>query len=226
MDPLTTFALIHGGGGSGWDWHRVAHELEARGHRAVTPDLPTEDPEAGHWDFADAVVRAIGPDQGGDGEVVVVGHSFGGFTAPLVAARRPVAAVVFVAGMIPEPGEAPAEWWRATGHEDLEPPGDDPVATYMHDLPDELLREVLGREREFNARMYSEPWPLEAWPEVPAHALLCREDRFFPAHWLGGLVRERLGVEPVEIPGSHYAPLSRPRETTDALEAVRQTQAL
>ena len=40
---VSTFALIHGGGGSAWDWHLVEPELRERGHDAVAVDLPTED---------------------------------------------------------------------------------------------------------------------------------------------------------------------------------------
>ena len=39
---MSTFALIHGAGGSGWEWHLVEAELRARGHRTVAPDLPAE----------------------------------------------------------------------------------------------------------------------------------------------------------------------------------------
>lgn len=49
-------------------------------------------------------------------DLVVVGHSFGGFTAPLVADRLPVDVLVLVAGMIPSPGEAPGDWWESTGY--------------------------------------------------------------------------------------------------------------
>ena len=38
--------------------------------------------------------------------LIVVGQSFGGFTAPLVAARVPVDALVFVTAMVP----APRDW--------------------------------------------------------------------------------------------------------------------
>jgi pimeloyl-ACP methyl ester carboxylesterase len=43
-------------------------------------------------------------------DLVVAGQSFGGFTAALVAQRLPVDALVFVAGMIPRPGETPDDW--------------------------------------------------------------------------------------------------------------------
>jgi pimeloyl-ACP methyl ester carboxylesterase len=44
---LATFVLIHGGGGSAWDWHLVARALRERGHDAVAVDLPIEDESAG-----------------------------------------------------------------------------------------------------------------------------------------------------------------------------------
>lgn len=80
---MATFALIHGGGGGAWDWHLVAPELREREHDVVTVDLPSDDETAGWWEYADAVVQAIGDRR----DVVVVGHSLGGFTAPLVYTR-------------------------------------------------------------------------------------------------------------------------------------------
>jgi pimeloyl-ACP methyl ester carboxylesterase len=82
---VATFALIHGGGGSAWDWHLVAPALREHGHDAVAVDLPGEDESAGWEEYADAVVEAIGDRRG----VMVVGHSLGGFTAPLGALAFP-----------------------------------------------------------------------------------------------------------------------------------------
>src|SRR6187200_1415037 len=107
---MATFALGHGAGDSGWYWHLVAAELRARGHAAVAPDLPAE--ASGLSDYADCVLRAVG-----DGtSLVVVGQSFGAFTAPLVAARLPTDLLVLVAGMVPSPGEPPDDWWQNTGY--------------------------------------------------------------------------------------------------------------
>ena len=98
---MTTFVLIHGGGDVGWYWHLLEAELRARGHDVVAPDLPCEDDSAGLGEYADAVVEAIGERT----DLVVVGQSYGGFTAPLVAARLPVDLLVLLAAMIPSPGK-------------------------------------------------------------------------------------------------------------------------
>ena len=135
---MATFALIHGGGGSAWDWHLVAPLLRERGHVAVAVDLPTEDESAGWWEYADAVVEAVGDRR----RLVVVGHSLGGFTAPLVCTRIPVDLLVLVAGMIPAPGELFADWWANAGYEES---GADDV--FYHDVPPELAAEAQRRER-------------------------------------------------------------------------------
>jgi pimeloyl-ACP methyl ester carboxylesterase len=44
---MATYVLIHGGGGSAWEWHLVAAELRERGHDVVAVDLPIEDESAG-----------------------------------------------------------------------------------------------------------------------------------------------------------------------------------
>jgi pimeloyl-ACP methyl ester carboxylesterase len=207
---VATFALVHGGGGSAWDWHLVEPELRDRGHDPVAVDLPSEDPSAGWWDYADVVVEASGDRT----DLVVVGHSLGGFTAPLVCARRPVDLLVLVAGMIPAPGELFADWWANTGYEES---GYDDV--FYHDVPPELAAEARKHERNQAEKPLQEPWPLEAWPDVPMRYLLCRDDRMFPAKWARRHARERLGIEADEMPGGHYVTISRPRELAERLES-------
>jgi pimeloyl-ACP methyl ester carboxylesterase len=207
---VAAFALIHGGGGSAWDWHLVADELREHGHEPIAVDLPSEDPTAGWWDYADAVVEAAGDST----DLVVAAHSLGGFTAPLVCVRRPVDLLVLVAAMIPAPGELFADWWNDTGYEDS---GYDDV--YYHDVPPELAAEAKTRERDQAEKPLAEPWPLEEWPDVPTRYLVCRDDRMFTAEWARRHARERLGIEPDEMDGGHYIMLSRPIELAGRLEA-------
>ena len=212
---MATYVLIHGGGGSGWDWHLVAPELQRLGHEVIAPDLPSEDESAGLWENADAVVGAVGDRR----DLVVVGHSLGGFTAPLVCARVPVDLLVLVAAMIPAPGENGMEWWKNTGYEDS---GEEDV--FYHDVPPELEAEAKRHERGQSERSMAEPWPLDAWPDVPTRVLLCRGDRMFTADFQRRVTRERLGVDPDEMDGGHYIALSRPRELAERLDRYRREQ--
>jgi alpha-beta hydrolase superfamily lysophospholipase len=68
VSQVACYVLIHGAGDGGAAWDLLAAELRARGQEVVAPDLPAEDDEAGLWDYADAVVEAIG-DRGRKGVV-------------------------------------------------------------------------------------------------------------------------------------------------------------
>jgi SAM-dependent methyltransferase len=223
--PLSTFVLIHGAGDVGWYWHRVEAELRARGHDVVAPDLPAGDESLQLDDYADAVVAAVADRR----DLIVVAQSFGGFTAPLVAVRLPVDALVFVAGMIPSPGETPNDWWDRTGYrkavtEQAARDGgatgnQDPYVSFYHDVPRELAAQALSNERAHpSAACTASPWPLEALPDVPTHFVLCTEDRFFPPEFLRRVVVDRLGIVPDEIAAGHCVALSRPKELADILE--------
>lgn len=225
---MATFALIHGGGDSGWYWHLVEEELRSLGHEPVAPDLPCDGDTATLDDYADTVIEAVG-DRGG----VVVGHSYGGFTAPLVAARLQADALVLVAAMIPAPGEKASDWWANTGYHEAvraqaERDGgltgnDDPLITFYHDVPRALAAEAVAKQRGESPCAYSQPWPLEAWPDVATSVVICTQDRFFPAEFMYRVVQDRLGVVPEEFSAGHCAALSRPHEIARLLAESAST---
>lgn len=200
------FVLIPGAGTDAWFWHRVVPLLGD----AVPVELPFADDAKHLSDYVDVAVAAAGD----AAEYVVVGQSLGGFTAPQVAERLGARALILLTAMIPRPGETPGEYWANTGCPDF---GDDP---FYHDLPDDLRREAEAEhEHPQSGTPMGDPWPLERWPDVPTAFVLCEDDRVFPADWMRGVVRDRLGIEPLPIPGGHCAPLSRPREVAAAIHA-------
>jgi pimeloyl-ACP methyl ester carboxylesterase len=221
---MATFALIHGGGDVGWYWHLVEPVLRQFGHDVVAPDLPCDDDTATLLDYAGTVVDAIGEKR----DLIVVAQSFGGFTAPLVADRIPVDLLVFVAAMVPAPGEKPADWWENTGYrqaveEQARRDGgltgsEDPFVAYYHDVPRALAEEAMSRERSESDAAYNSPWPLDSLPAVPTRFVVCTEDRFFPAPFMRRVAAERLGVVPDEIEAGHCVALSRPRDLGNLLD--------
>ena len=80
----------------------------------MAPDLPCEDDTAGVDQYADTVVGAIGRQQ----DLIVVGQSFGAFTAVVVCDRVAADLLVLLAPMIPAPREAPADYWKNTRYAD------------------------------------------------------------------------------------------------------------
>lgn len=208
---MATFVLIHGGGGSAWDWHRLASELAVRGHDVITPELPIENPSAGFADFRESVVNAVGERR----DLVVVGHSYGGFTAPLVADKLPVRLLVLLSAMVPAPGEPPRDWWDNTGYRETPDLSDE--EKFYNGVPADIVAQAPAHERSQNSAEWNEAWPLDAWPAVPTKVLIARDDRFFPADFQHRIAVERLGITPDSIDGGHAVALSHPKELANRL---------
>ena len=200
-----TYALIPGAGGSAWFWHRVAPLLPG----AIAIELPADDDSADLRTYADIVIDAV---SGVSDAVVLVAQSMGAFTAPMVAARIPVAAVVLVNPMVPTAGESAGQWWAATGHDEVVHDFD-PVEDFFHDVPDAVREEALrqGEPRQSDTP-FEQPWPLDRWPDVPTRVIQGSDDRLFPLEFQRRVVRSRRGLELEVMPGGHLMALSRPEE--------------
>jgi pimeloyl-ACP methyl ester carboxylesterase len=225
---VATFALVHGAWHGAWCWERLAPELEAAGHRAVAVDLPAGDPSAGLTRYAELTAEAL--DDADD--VIVVGHSLGAASIPIVAALRPVRHLVFVCGLLPEPGKSVTDRYTT---EDVFMPGfagntvtlEDGSSAWVdiesvrrcmyHDCPDEDVTWAFARMRPQAGAPRQEPWPLEAMPSVERTSILCRDERCIRPDWSRRMSRELLGVEAVELDGGHSPFLSRPAELAATL---------
>ena len=230
---VSTVLLVPGAGGRAWYWHRLVPGLERAGHRPVAVDLPADDDAAGLRAYTDVALAAL-DDAGADGDVVVVGQSMGGLTAPLVAARRPVRLLVLLNAMVPRPGETGGEWWDAVGQADARaahareqgrPVDDDGTTDFSHDVPPEVWAAGAAHATAQSGTPFTEPWPLAAWPDVPTRVLAGRDDRLLPLALQRRVARERLGLDVDEVPGGHLVALSRPAELAGRLDAyLRETR--
>jgi pimeloyl-ACP methyl ester carboxylesterase len=105
---MATFVLVHGSFQASWCWRDVVTRLEAGGHRPVTLDLPahgadrTAPGQVTMQAYVDAILRVV---HTLDERPVLVGHSMG---SPIAGAAEQepdaVAALVFVAGLLPRDG--------------------------------------------------------------------------------------------------------------------------
>lgn len=225
---MSTYLLIHGAGHDGWCWNLVTQALTDAGHTAVAPDLPCDDPNAGLDDYA-RVARATVAD--GTRDLVVVGHSLGALAATLLATQLAAARLVFVAGIVGEPGMS-LQSLAVTDHDrdiallpsDFAPADDDCFRfteaggrrALYHDCPATLADEAC-RHLRLQRSLWTEPLDIATWPASRRTSVVCRDDRVVNPDWSRRVARERLGVEPIEIDGGHSPMLSRPAELTRIL---------
>ncbi|MFI5041576.1 MAG: alpha/beta fold hydrolase [Acidimicrobiales bacterium] len=226
---MTTIALVHGAHHGAWCWERLAPELGRLGLNTVIPDLPCDDPAAGIAEYATVVEAALGTVD----DVVIVGHSLGSLTIPVVASHRPVRRMVFLCSVPTGPGAAVAkslaemvtpEFLAAPRYHDVD--GTEMLsnqafrALFFHDCSEADAWWAIAHLRPQASRPLTSPSPLEAWPDVPQSVILAADDRAVRHGWALPAARARLrGQEPIIVPGSHSPFLSRPSNLAEVIAA-------
>ncbi|MDT4937733.1 MAG: hypothetical protein QOG80_1404 [Pseudonocardiales bacterium] len=224
-DPVAQrlrYVLVPGAGGVAWYWSRVVPLLQQAGHDAIAVDLPGDDESAGLPEYAQVVCDAIGDAT----DVVLVAQSLGGCTAPLVAQRVPLRAIVLVNAMIPAPGELVGDWWGDTGSSAARiaaaerggyPTEFDLETYFLHDVDPAIAAEGEPYQRNETDTVFGSRCDFASWPSAAMRVVSGRDDRFFPLEFQQRIARERLGIEPAVLPGGHLIALSQPKPLTDCL---------
>lgn len=224
----TAVVLVHGAWHDGSCWAPVVAASALAGRDVRVVDLPADLPAAGAAACVDAVLDVVGDHP----RVLLVGHSLGGLTVPVVAQRlgpRRVAALVLVAALVPRPGTA---WQERARSEEAMAPGfgrgqrrhDDGTTSWPPGAAGTGLYAGVAEESSISAvatavaGLRRQDWtitrevtPLTAWPAVRTIQVICSEDRVVDPGWSrsSGAVP---GAELVEVEGGHFPMLTRPDE--------------
>jgi pimeloyl-ACP methyl ester carboxylesterase len=222
-----TFVLIHGAWHGGWCFDRLSSSLEVRGHTSIAMDLPIEDGTATFHDYAQVVINAMPHTTD---NVVLVGHSLGAMTLPLIAAQYPVRVLVFLCGVVPRPGGSP---WddgpemtvpgildALVTHDDgsTSVPFDTARDAFYSDCSVEDAKQASDRLRRQNSSsLWQEPYPVVNLPPITQVSIVGTRDRLVTLPWSRHVASTRLGVDPIELPVAHSPFLSHPDLLADTL---------
>ena len=234
---MATFALVHGGWLGAWCWELLTPLLQQAGHDVIAVNLPAEDGTASFETYADVVCASL---DGRTEDIILVGHSYGGNTIPLVADRRPVRHLVYLCALVPDIGRSMMD--QLQNEPDMLNPRwvegvsvpDDQLRTAWVDL--ELARELicadcddsvaaaaitrLGPQSAYPNML---PFSLPEFPSVSSTYVVCSDDQFVGPEWSKRIARDRLGANLIELPGSHSPLLSRPSAVADVLLHLAET---
>jgi pimeloyl-ACP methyl ester carboxylesterase len=225
--------LVHGHWHGSWCWDRLVEQIQGSGHHCLAIDLPCTLRESGTDENARVVLEAL-RDAGSD--VILVGHSAGGLTIPLVANRRAIRHLVFIAALLPVPGKSLAEQFEDEP-EMIDPrfefidDGDgfcsiDPARAanfFYNDCSSVDANWAIARLRRQTTLTITERTPLNRWPDTPKSYIIGDDDRVVRPSWAVRAARQRLGVEPMVMPGAGHSPfLSQPQQMANHLLAISE----
>ncbi|MFQ6397531.1 alpha/beta fold hydrolase [Nocardia sp. KC 131] len=219
-----TVVLVHGGFVDGSGWHAVYDELTKDGISVRVVQNPTKS-------LADdaATTRQILDDI--DGEVVLVGHSYGGAVITEAGTHDKVAALVYITAFAPDKGESVNTLIASFPQEGPQPPILAPQQGYLFldrtKFQDSFAGDLSPQEAAFMADSQV-PWGLEAlggavseaaWRLKPSWYLRVTEDKMIPPAAQASMA-ERIGATVIETPGSHAIYVSRPEVVANLIRTA------
>lgn len=235
-----TFVLLHGAWHGGWGWHAVATELRAAGHEVYAPILPGlgehDDPsKLTLQECVDFVVDYIT----GKGltDVVLVGHSWGGFLVSGVTQKlgRVIARRVYFNAHVPLSGESlndivPPEYVTlfdelaaASGNNSVSLPFELWQAALMQDAGEEAQRIAYGGLLPQPYRYFTDGLDLDGLEDkgVPASYVTSPDDIALPPGdyaWTPRFPARLKDVRLVTTIGSHESLFTQPAAVAVALQ--------
>jgi len=214
--------LVHGAFANASGWNRVIAILQRDGYEVVGVENPLVSLQADIATTKRAVAHFTGP-------VVLVGHSYGGVVISGAAAGNPnVKALVFVAAIAPEPGEAvnaffakyPSESSKATTQDVagfLTVDRNRFAGLFAADVPADEAALLAATQKPIRSGNFAATLREAAWKTVPSWYVVAKQDRALNPD-LERFYAKRMGAKTSEIDGSHFLFLSHPGEIAKVIE--------
>jgi pimeloyl-ACP methyl ester carboxylesterase len=211
---VKSIVLVHGGFVDGSGWEGVHKILKRDGYRVSVVQNPTTS-------LADDVAATRRAIAAADGDVILVGHSYGGVVVTEAGTDPKVAGLVYITAFAPDRGESVSKLIA-------NPPPGAPVPPILPPQDGFLLLDRTKFAASFAADVKPDladfmadsqvPWGLDAlngevtvpaWKSKPSWYLVATDDKMIPVP-AQRMMAERAGARTVDQKGSHAVYVSQP----------------
>jgi len=219
---VKSVVLVHGGFVDGSGWEGVYKALSKNGYKVSVVQNPTTS-------LADDVAATRRAIAAAEGDVILVGHSYGGVVITEAGTAPKVAGLVYITAFAPDQGESVAKLIA-------NPPAGAPVPPILPPQDGFLLLDRTQFAASFAADVESSladfmanaqvPWGLDAlngevtkpaWKVKPSWYLVATDDKMIPPPAQRQMAN-RAGATTVEVPGSHAVYVSDPAAVTNLIK--------
>ena len=213
-------ALVHGTWVDGSSWSKVIPILQNAGHKVIAVQLPLHSLA----DDIATVKRAI--DLVG-GQVILVGHSYGGFVITNAAYNNPkVKGLVYLAAFAPKEGQSLSNFVDIAKF----PKGFLVVdsAGFIY-LNPKMFREAFAQDvdpaeadimaavqKPFSTSILAEKSGPPAWKQLPTWYQVSENDHAIPPD-AERMFAKQINATTISLPSSHASPLSHPNEVAQLI---------
>jgi pimeloyl-ACP methyl ester carboxylesterase len=217
-----SIVLVHGGFVDGSGWEDVYKILKKDGYEVSVVQNPT----ASLADDVAVTKRVVAAQQG---QVILVGHSYGGVVITEAGNDPKVSGLVYIAAFAPDRGESVASLIKnpppGAPVPPILPPQDGYLMLDKAKFAASFAADVESAKAEFMANSQV-PWGLDAlngavtepaWSKKPSWYLIATDDKMIPPPAQHAM-SQRAGASVVEVKGSHAVYVSQPEAVAALIE--------
>ena len=231
MSNRPNIILVHGAWADGSSWSAVIEDLQANGYKVTAPQFPLTS-------IADDVARLRQVLALQEGPTILVGHSYGGQIITSLGADAPnVAGLVYIAAFGLDEGESLGALLSqgptppALVHQFVDKrgfvwlPEDDFVNHFAADVDSIKAKVLYAVQQPLAATAFNDVMGIPAWKTLPSWYLIATDDQALPPA-AQHLFAKRMGATVVEIPSSHVAMVSHPRDVVRLAETAAEAASV
>jgi pimeloyl-ACP methyl ester carboxylesterase len=219
---VKSVVLVHGGFVDGSGWEGVYKALTKKGYNVSIVQNPT-------ISLADDVAVTKRVIAAAEGDVILVGHSYGGVVITQAGNDPKVAGLVYITAFAPDQGES-------VGKLIANPPPGAPVPPILPPKDGFLMLDPAKFAASFAADVKPDladfmaksqvPWGLDAlngevtkpaWKSKPSWYLVATDDKMIPVP-AQRMMANRAGAKITDQPGSHAVYVSQPEAVAAVIE--------
>src|SRR4051812_32150445 len=224
-----TVVLVHGAFADASGWYGVQERLEDKGYKVVSPANPLRGVSADAA-YIRSVLSQI------RGEIVLVGHSYGGMVITNAATGNPnVKALVYIAAYAPDEGDTVITLGQLGKEGQVGPatldirnfPNPDGSTgqegtiklnvfreIFAADLPKKLARNMSLAQRPASLVALGEPSGPPAWKTIPSYYMIAGADKAIGADTEKAMAKRISPKKTITVKGaSHVVFISQPKTT-------------
>lgn len=217
--------IVHGAFADGSDWAKVVPLLQSEGIKVTV----VQNPLTSLTDDVAATQRVLNNQEG---DVVLVGHSWGGTVITEAGNHDKVASLVYVAAFAPDAGQATGDLGKdlpvppgiaklsvdKAGFASLPPAA--LAADFAQDVPAKQAAVMAATQGPIAMKAFGDKVETAAWKTRPSWYIVSTKDRMIqPA--LERAFAKQINAKTTELPASHVPQQSRPADVAKViLEAV------
>ena len=216
-----SIVLIHGAFADASGWQKIILALEEKRFPVTAVQVPLKS-------LADDVATTVRALQSQKGDVVLVGHSYGGAVITGATSAN-VKALVYVSAFAPDQGEALGPLIESQAPSSLTPAIVPDSAGFLYidrtkfrsvfaaDVSDSEAAVMAATQKPISGAIFGEPSGPAAWKTVPSWYIVAKQDHAINPD-LERFFAKRMKAKTTELDSSHVPFISQPAEVVKIIE--------